>query len=75
MSAKNFLGLKYLRKIKKKIILDPKIFGTHKFFFLLISTPEFLELNSKFVRPKKNFDFGFGIGSRPKTQVFFGSNV
>ena len=49
-----------------------KIFLTQKFFFfMLISLPKRIELNSE-SGSRLGFGFGLGSGSRPKTQIFFG---
>jgi len=56
------IHMKKILKFHKKIffflnILEFKNFGTHKIFFF-IYTPKCIELNSEFVRPRKNLCFG-----------------
>ena len=62
----------FLKKFQNFVYLK-KLLALIKFFIFFISSPKCIELNSEFVRPKKNL--GFGFGSRSKTHVFFGSYV
>ncbi len=68
-TQKNFMGFKNLRKIQKKFFKkfqnyqDPTIFGVSKIFFLLISAPKRIELNSEF---RSRWVLGLGQNQNPK---------